>query len=77
MLTWCTTSRSVGANGRVVGTDIDPRFLEEIHESNFEAWKHDITADPVPTGQFDLVGVVIDVINREAVVTTLNLDKVI
>jgi len=38
-----------------VGTDIDPRFLEEISESNFEAWKHDITIDPLPAGEFDLV----------------------
>jgi ubiquinone/menaquinone biosynthesis C-methylase UbiE len=45
----------VGADGRVVGTDIDPRFLEEIREPNFEAWKHDITVDRLPTGEFDLV----------------------
>ena len=45
----------VGADGHVVGTDIDPRFLEEILEPNFEAWKHDITDDPLPTGEFDLV----------------------
>jgi SAM-dependent methyltransferase len=32
-----------------------PRFLEEIREPNFEAWKHDITVDPLPTGEFDLV----------------------
>jgi hypothetical protein len=25
---------------------IDRRFLEEISEPNFEAWKHDITVDP-------------------------------
>ena len=50
---WLCTQ--VGAGGRVVATDIDPRFLEEIHEPNFEAWKHDITADSLPTGQFDLV----------------------
>jgi SAM-dependent methyltransferase len=45
----------VGADGRVVGTDIDPRFLEEISEPSFEAWKHDITVDPLPEGEFDLV----------------------
>jgi len=45
----------VGVGGRVVGTDLDPRFLEEIREPNFEAWKHDITIDPLPTGEFDLV----------------------
>jgi 2-polyprenyl-3-methyl-5-hydroxy-6-metoxy-1,4-benzoquinol methylase len=48
-------SAQVGADGRVVGTDIDPRFLEEIREPNFEAWKHDIAIDDLPTGEFDLV----------------------
>jgi hypothetical protein len=38
-----------------VGTDIDPRFLKEIREPNFAAWKHDITIDDLPTGEFDLV----------------------
>jgi SAM-dependent methyltransferase len=45
----------VGVEGRVVSTDIDPRFLEEIRTSNFEAWKHDITVDTLPSSQFDLV----------------------
>jgi SAM-dependent methyltransferase len=49
---WLCTQ--VGADGRVVGTDIDPRFLEEIGESNFEVWEHDITVDPLATGEFDL-----------------------
>ena len=48
-------SAQVGADGRVVGTDIDTRFLEEIREPNFEAWKHDITIDDLPKGEFDLV----------------------
>ena len=48
-------SAQVGADGRVVGTDIDTRFLEEIRDPNFEAWKHDITIDDLPTGEFDLV----------------------
>jgi SAM-dependent methyltransferase len=38
-----------------VGTDIDPRFLEDIREPNFEAWKHDITVDTLPASEFDLV----------------------
>jgi SAM-dependent methyltransferase len=50
---WLCTQ--VGADGRVVGTDIDPRFLDAIREPNFEAWKHDITVDPLPTSEFDLV----------------------
>lgn len=48
-------SAQVGADGRVVGTDIDTRFLEEIREPNFEAWKHDISIDDLPPGEFDLV----------------------
>ena len=48
-------SAQVGAVGRVVSTDIDPRFLEEIHEPNFKAWQHDITVDDLPTREFDLV----------------------
>jgi len=48
-------SAQVGADGRVVGTDIDPRFLEEFRESNFEALKHDIVIDDLPVGEFDLV----------------------
>ena len=38
-----------------MGTDIDTRFLNEIREPNFKAWKHDITIDDLPTGEFDLV----------------------
>jgi SAM-dependent methyltransferase len=48
-------SAQVGADGRVVATDIDTRFLDEIREPNLEAWKHDITIDGLPTGEFDLV----------------------
>ena len=48
-------SAQVGADGRVVGTDIDPRFLEEIREPNFETLKHDIAIDDLPVGEFDLV----------------------
>jgi len=51
----CWLSAQVGAQGRVVATDIDARFLNEIHEPNFEVWKHDIAVDDLPTGEFDLV----------------------
>lgn len=47
--------RQVGAKGRVAATDIDIRFLQEIHEGNFEAILHDITSEELPQGKFDLV----------------------
>jgi len=48
-------SEQVGPRGRVVATDIDIRFLENIGQANFEARAHDITVDPLPDGEFDFV----------------------
>ena len=45
----------VGRSGRVVATDIDLRFLREIHAANFEARYHDIRTDGLPVAEFDLV----------------------
>src|SRR5437762_11427577 len=45
----------VGPTGTVVATDIDTRFLEEPTGDGLEVWQHDITADPLPEGAFDLV----------------------
>jgi SAM-dependent methyltransferase len=45
----------VGSTGRVLATDIDPRFLESLDVPNLEVQRHDIRADPVPQGAFDLV----------------------
>jgi len=47
--------RKVGSAGRVIATDIDTRFLEEIRAPNFEAHHHDIRTDPLPVAKFDLV----------------------
>jgi SAM-dependent methyltransferase len=47
--------RQVGADGHVTATDIDIRFLSEIHEYNFEAISHDITTEDLPAGGFHLV----------------------
>jgi SAM-dependent methyltransferase len=47
--------RQVGADGHVTATDIDIRFLQEIHEDNFEAISHDITTEDLPKGKFHLV----------------------
>lgn len=51
--TWL--SAKVGRTGRVLVTDIDPRFLDGLREQgNIEVLKHDITKDELPTGKFDL-----------------------
>src|SRR5262245_56176755 len=47
-------SDSVAANGRVVATDIDTRFLETIDRPNLQVLRHDITRDPLPEAAFDL-----------------------
>jgi len=47
-----------GANGEVVATDIDTRWIEQIRHPNFRAVRHDILADPVEDlGLFDLIHV--------------------
>lgn len=48
-------SRRVGATGHVLATDIDPRFLNNMKLPNLEVRRHDIVADEVPDGAFDLV----------------------
>jgi SAM-dependent methyltransferase len=45
----------VGPAGRVVVTDIDPRFLETRQVPNLEVRRHDIVNDPLPEAAFDLV----------------------
>ena len=47
----------VGSTGRVVATDLDIYFLEDAAAVNLEVWRHDVTRDPLPTGEFDLVHV--------------------
>ena len=44
-----------GPAGKVVATDINTRFLEDIHHANFEARQHDILADALPETDFDFV----------------------
>ncbi len=43
----------VGATGRVIATDIDPRFLES--RPNLDVLTHDVVTDPLPEEGFDLV----------------------
>ncbi len=45
----------VGPNGRVVATDLDTDFLETLEEKNLEVRRHDIVADALEEGVFDLV----------------------
>ncbi|HVW36384.1 MAG TPA: methyltransferase domain-containing protein [Pirellulales bacterium] len=45
----------VGAAGRVVATDINPRFLSGNELANVEVRRHDILHDELETGHYDLV----------------------
>src|SRR5205085_6144894 len=46
----------VGPTGRVLATDIEPRFLEPLAGlDNVDVARHDIVVDPLPEAQFDLI----------------------
>lgn len=45
----------VGPSGRVVATDIDTRFLEDLHLPTVEVRQHDIVNDDLETERYDLV----------------------
>ncbi len=45
----------VGEQGRVLATDLDPRFLEGLSADNVAVRRHDIAQDPLPPEQFDLI----------------------
>jgi SAM-dependent methyltransferase len=47
-------SDRVGADGHVLTTDIDTRFLETIGRNNVEVRRHDIVKDPLPESAFDI-----------------------
>jgi SAM-dependent methyltransferase len=44
----------VGVGGRVLATDLDTGFLEELSYANLEVRRHDIRTDDLPPGKFDL-----------------------
>jgi SAM-dependent methyltransferase len=44
----------VGSTGRVVATDLDPRFLDGHGRANLDVRKHDIVTDPLEEAAFDL-----------------------
>ena len=45
----------VGPGGRVVATDLDIGFLEQLTEKNLEVRRHDILADELEEDTFDLI----------------------
>jgi ubiquinone/menaquinone biosynthesis C-methylase UbiE len=46
----------VGGSGRVIATDLDTRWLERrLSATDVEIRTHDLVADPLPEGPFDLV----------------------
>lgn len=45
----------VGDGGHVLATDLETTFLERLPYANLAVRRHDIVADDVPQGQFDLV----------------------
>ena len=45
---------TVGSTGRVVATDLDPRFLDGHGRANLEVRKHDILTDPLEEAAFDV-----------------------
>ena len=51
----CLLAGSVAPTGDVVATDIDTRFLTGLRDPNLEVWRHDVTSDPFPEREFDLV----------------------
>lgn len=45
----------VGPNGSVVATDVDTRFLDPIATPQLTVRRQDVVAEPLPSGEFDLV----------------------
>jgi SAM-dependent methyltransferase len=45
----------VGDEGRVLATDLETTFLERLPFTNVAVRRHDIVADDLPEGEFDLV----------------------
>ncbi len=48
-------SARVGDSGRVLVTDIDPRWMGGVREGNLEVRCHDIVRDELPAATFDLI----------------------
>lgn len=48
-------SKQVGDTGRVLATDLDPRFLDGHGRPNLDVLAHDIRTDPLDAAAYDLV----------------------
>jgi SAM-dependent methyltransferase len=48
-------AQQVGAGGRVLATDLDTRWMQSTVVEGLEVRRHDVVADPVPSGPFDLI----------------------
>jgi ubiquinone/menaquinone biosynthesis C-methylase UbiE len=49
-------SERVGPTGRVLATDIEPRFLDPLADlPNVDVCRHDVVVDPLPEAEFDLI----------------------
>jgi 2-polyprenyl-3-methyl-5-hydroxy-6-metoxy-1,4-benzoquinol methylase len=48
---------TAGSTGRVVATDIDTQFLDDLPRPPVEVVRHDITGDPLEQDAFDLIHV--------------------
>lgn len=46
---------AVGAPGHVLAIDLDTRFLEPLADASLSVRRQDITLEPLPAGQFDLI----------------------
>jgi SAM-dependent methyltransferase len=47
--------RRVGTTGRVLATDLDTRFLDDLEFPHLEVRRHDILAEDLPQAAFELV----------------------
>jgi SAM-dependent methyltransferase len=45
----------VGPTGRVLASDVNTAVLDEAADPPYEVCRHDLTVDPPPAGEFDLV----------------------
>jgi SAM-dependent methyltransferase len=64
----------VGRRGEVVATELEPRWIELMEARNLEVRRHDVVAEPLEQGGFDLVHarlLLMHLAEREAVVEKL------
>lgn len=64
----------VGSTGRVLATDLDTRFLDQLDLPNVEVRRHNIESDPLPEDAFDLIHlrlVLVHLLGRDRVVQSL------